>query len=301
MIMEAPVEMRDIEIFLTLADELHFGRTAQRLHISQSRVSHAIKKQERRIGAALFIRSSRMVRLTPLGERLRAELRQGSALIESALERARAAARGFDGTLTVGVLGALGHVIGPWLTAFTDAHPDVDLTLREAHFADPFGPLRAGEVDAQLVWLPVREPDLTIGATVLTEPMWLAVSSTCELARREIVDVEDLGDHILCDIGTTAPTYWADELIPPCTPSGRPIPRGPLVRTFQEMLVAVAAGRAVTLVQEHCVRYYQRPGIVYLPMTSAPVCRWVFVWRTGTETELIRAFGSWQHSRSYAV
>ncbi|MBE1592110.1 LysR family transcriptional regulator [Nonomuraea angiospora] len=71
------VELRDIEIFLTLAEELHFSRTAERLHITQARVSQAIKKQERSIGAALFERSSRQVRLTPLGEQLHRDLSAG--------------------------------------------------------------------------------------------------------------------------------------------------------------------------------------------------------------------------------
>ena len=59
------MELRDIEVFLTLAEELHFGRTAERLHVTPARVSQAIKKQERAIGAALFERTSRVVRLTP--------------------------------------------------------------------------------------------------------------------------------------------------------------------------------------------------------------------------------------------
>ncbi|GAA3164734.1 LysR family transcriptional regulator [Nonomuraea salmonea] len=68
------MELRDIEIFLTLAEELHFGRTAERLHVTPARVSQAVKKQERRIGAALFERSSRAVALTPIGRQLFADL-----------------------------------------------------------------------------------------------------------------------------------------------------------------------------------------------------------------------------------
>ncbi|MGI5524918.1 LysR family transcriptional regulator [Micromonospora sp. CA-259024] len=64
------MELRDIEIFLTLAEELHFTRTAERLHVTQARVSQAIKKQERRIGAALFERNNRNVALTPIDQRL---------------------------------------------------------------------------------------------------------------------------------------------------------------------------------------------------------------------------------------
>ncbi|NUS42493.1 MAG: LysR family transcriptional regulator [Mycobacteriaceae bacterium] len=287
--MEEPVEMRDIEIFLTLAEELHFGRTAERLYISQSRVSHAIKKQERRIGAPLFTRTSRVVQLTAIGEQLCAELRHGSRLIESALASAQAAAQGIGDTLTLGILGALGHVLDPVLTAFRGAHPNVELVLREAHFSAPFALLRAGDVDVQLAWQPVREPDLTVGNTVLVEPMRLAVASGSPLARRAAVTMDDLSDQTFCDIGTGAPGYWADELIPPRTPSGRSIKRGPRVHTFQEMLATIAAGRAVSLVQEHCVDYYSRPGISYVPMSDGPECRWAFVWRSAVETPLIRA------------
>jgi hypothetical protein len=67
---EAVVEQRDIEIFLTLAEELHFGRTAERLHVSTARVSQTIKKLERGIGTTLFERTSRHVALTPIGRRL---------------------------------------------------------------------------------------------------------------------------------------------------------------------------------------------------------------------------------------
>jgi len=68
------MELRDIEIFLTLAEELHFGRTAERLRVSQARVSQAIRRQERRLGVALFDRTSRRVALTPVGRRLREDL-----------------------------------------------------------------------------------------------------------------------------------------------------------------------------------------------------------------------------------
>lgn len=105
------MELRDIEIFLTLADELHFGRTAERLHISQPRVSQAIKQQERRIGAPLFERSSRKVALTPIGERFHADLKLGYRHIQDAVSAATAAARGHTGTLTLGTMGALAHAI----------------------------------------------------------------------------------------------------------------------------------------------------------------------------------------------
>lgn len=93
------MELRDIEIFLALAEELHFGRTAERLHITPSRVSHVIKKQERRIGAPLFERTSRTVRLTVVGERLYQTLRPAYQRIIDGVEEVSAAVAKVRGTL----------------------------------------------------------------------------------------------------------------------------------------------------------------------------------------------------------
>lgn len=103
------MEQRDIEIFLTLADELHFGRAAERLHVSTARVSQTIKKLERRIGAPLFERTSRRVELTSIGRRLDNELRPAYKQLQDAIDGAVAAGRGFGGTLRVGFIGAPVH------------------------------------------------------------------------------------------------------------------------------------------------------------------------------------------------
>jgi DNA-binding transcriptional LysR family regulator len=94
------VEQRDIEIFLTLAEELHFGRTAERPHVSTARVSQTIKKLERRIGAALFERTSRHVALTPIGRRLDDDLRPAYEQIREGIGRAIASGRGIEWRLS---------------------------------------------------------------------------------------------------------------------------------------------------------------------------------------------------------
>src|SRR5207302_3465428 len=93
------VELRELRIFLTLADELHFGRTAERLHISQSRVSQAVRMLECQVGAKLFDRTSRHVALTPIGKRLCETLSAPYRELESGFEETRAAANGIGGTL----------------------------------------------------------------------------------------------------------------------------------------------------------------------------------------------------------
>lgn len=87
------MDLRQLEVFLTLADELHFGHTADRLHLTQPQVSRAVAALERHIGAPLFERTSRRVRLTPLGRRLRTEAEPAYRLLQDALRDARAEAR----------------------------------------------------------------------------------------------------------------------------------------------------------------------------------------------------------------
>ncbi|MFD0512338.1 LysR family transcriptional regulator [Streptomyces aureus] len=99
------MERQEIEIFLTLAEELHFGRTAERVGVSQSRVSQTIARVERRIGAKLFERSSRRVTMTAIGEQLRDGIGPAQRRIEEEIAKATAAGRGITGTLRIGFSG----------------------------------------------------------------------------------------------------------------------------------------------------------------------------------------------------
>ncbi|MFC9294537.1 LysR substrate-binding domain-containing protein [Streptomyces sp. NPDC057011] len=284
------MELRDIEIFLALAEELHFGRTAERLRISQARVSQAIKKQERRIGAALFDRTSRSVTLTPVGKALRLELQQAYDLIQGGLARATEAALGVRGTLRLGVMGVLAQEMRPVVEAFRARHPDCDVDVVEIHFSEPFAPLRSGRTDLQLLWRPVHEPDLSVGPTVLTEDRVLAVSTASPLARRDSVSLEDLGGLHVLDPGPEVPTYWFEAMVPTYTPAGRRIARGSVGRTFHEVLAHVSAGEIACPVNAHVPRYYTPPGIAFLPIHDAPVTEWALVWSAADESARLRAF-----------
>ncbi|WP_199853768.1 LysR family transcriptional regulator [Plantactinospora sp. BB1] len=284
------VELRDIEIFLTLAEELHFGRTAQRLHVSQARVSQAIKAQERRIGAALFDRTSRAVRLTAVGKQLRDDLRPGYDAIQRGLAAASESARGVSGTVRLGVMGAVGHEIRDIIDLFRSRHPGCEVALREIHFSDPFAALRAGELDLALLWRPVREPDLVEGPVLLTEGRVLAVWTGHELANRASVSMEDFGGLVFVDFDPNLPDYWVEAMVPVKTPSGRPIPRAPLVTTFHEILTQVAAGKCLSPLNEHVLQYYSHPGVVFVPVHDAPVTEWVLLWRKGGASPRVQRF-----------
>lgn len=283
------MELRDIEIFLTLAEELHFGRSAERLHVSPARVSQAIKKQERAIGAQLFERTSRQVRLTPVGEVLLQRLKPAYEGTKEALAEVINVARQSAGTLTPGVMGAQMHDMAPALTRFRARHPSAELRFREVFFSDPFGALRAGEIDAVTTWLPVREPDVTVGVVLREEPLNLMVAADHPLARQESVSMEVLGDHIVPRLKGPIPTYWETSVLPTRTPAGRPVRRGPAVTTFYEILALVAAGDAVCPVPDEGRRYNAQTDVVYLPLHDAPPVQWALIWRTDRATPLVRA------------
>ncbi|MFD6357477.1 LysR family transcriptional regulator [Nocardia tengchongensis] len=161
------IELRDIEIFLTLSDELHFGRTAERLYISQARVSQVIRKIETQVGGKLFERSSRNVALTPIGRRLAEDLHITYRDLRASLGRAaRAARHGEDGLLRIGVTSSSLAEIRPLLKIFEAQRPNCSIHIEHVHFGNPFGALRADEIDVLVSWLPIEEPDPTVGPTI---------------------------------------------------------------------------------------------------------------------------------------
>ncbi len=283
------MEIRDIEIFLTLAEELHFGRTAERLHVSQARVSQAIRGQERRLGVALFDRTSRRVQLTPVGRRLREDLQKTLDLLQEALARAESAGLAAGKPLRLGVFGHAGHELRPLIDAFRTRYPGSDVRFNEITGSDPFSALRAGDNDVNVLWLPVAEPDLTVGPTVYIGGRVLAVSADHPLAERGTASLEDLADYRVVDLGPDAPEYWVASMVPTRTPSGRRVPRGPAARTFHEVLSLVGSGRCVHPLGEIAARYHSPPGIVFLPMPDAPDLHWALAWRSTADSPAIRA------------
>ncbi|ONI87211.1 LysR family transcriptional regulator [Saccharothrix sp. ALI-22-I] len=276
------MERRDLEVFLTLAEELHFSRTAERLRVSQARVSQSVKQLERRIGAPLFERTSRRVALTPIGRRLRDDLAPAYQQIVDGITRAVEAARG-TALLRVGFEApAIADLITDVLDTFRARHPDSEVRVREAPFTDPFSLLRADEVDVLVTLFPVDEPDLTSGPVVFEEPLVLAVSDTHPFTRQKSVTLEDLARATVFKAA-----YWSDT-----TPTGAPIKRGRDLTTFQELLTAIANGEGVCPLGAHAVGYFTRPKIVFLPLVGAPRLAWGMVWRNAGETVRVREFAA---------
>ncbi|MFI9103671.1 LysR family transcriptional regulator [Streptomyces fildesensis] len=287
------MELRDIEIFLTLAEELHFGRTAERLHITPSRVSHVIKKQERRIGAPLFERTSRTVRLTGLGEQLRDDLLPAHQGIQQAVDRATAEARTGTG---IGTLRA-GYTT-PWCAdlllraaeVFRGRHAGWTARIREIQFNDMYGSLLRDELDLQLIEFPVYEPGTVAGPVLFRERRALMVPADHPLARRESVSLEDLAEVPLITVDYEFPKPVADLHFPTRTPMGRLIPRGPSYTFWPEVPALVAAGLGASIVAARAAEYHDRPGIAFIPFRDGPTLDYGVLLHADKRAPLVPAF-----------
>ncbi|MEV7195076.1 LysR substrate-binding domain-containing protein [Streptomyces sp. NPDC093510] len=285
------MERQELETFLTLAEELHFGRTAERLLLSQARVSQTVKKLERKIGAPLFERTSRVVRMSPLGRQLYEDLAPLHERMEAAVARAKDTARGVDGELNVGFLGSgAGTLTGPVLATYRERCPNVEVRMRETQYQNPLGALRDGEIDLLFTCLPVKEPDLTVGPVVINEARMLAMPLGHPLAGRTSVSLEELAGETFFGVVNGAPAYWWDFHVPPRTPSGREIRRGQAVASFQELMTLVATGQGISPVVASVEKYYARPDVTFVPLRDVPSADVALIHRTAGVSARTEAF-----------
>jgi DNA-binding transcriptional LysR family regulator len=282
------LERTDVEVLLTLAEELHFGRTAERLRLTTGQVSRIVQRLERRIGATLFTRSSRKVAATPIGLQLAEELRPLVADMEAAEQRAIDAGRGLTGDLRVGFVGAAaGQALLKAVSLFSSRHRDCQVHIHEAQILDACDRVMSGHLDVLITALPVR--DVCVGPVLVTEPLVLAVAEGHRLARQEAVTSE-----VFAAYPVIRPKGFPEESfrqrVPERTPSGRPMRPGPVAETFSEILALIASGQGIFPVGAHAARFYPRPDIAYVPLDDAPDLQWAPVWLESNQTNRVREF-----------
>lgn len=287
------VDLDELRVFLTLCDELHFGRTAERLRLSSSRVSQLVRALETKLGVRLVHRTSRRVELTADGERFRADVAVAYGQLIDVLRRTEAAHRPLQGTLRVRTFS--GPSAGPHLldvvAAFEAAHPSCRVEVQQLQQHDMFGALRRGDVDAITSWLPVEEPDVVVGPVLTVEPRVLAVARDHPLASEETVSVEQLADHRVPRFAAL-PKAVREAWIPARTPSGRPIPYT-LVdlpdRNLADLTTRIVRGELVHPTVRGVVRHLGS-GIVYVPFSDLPPSRSALIWRRPATDAKLRAF-----------
>ncbi|MFF9189038.1 LysR family transcriptional regulator [Streptomyces rochei] len=273
------MELRTLRYFVAVAEELHFGRAAARLHMSQPPLSRAIKRLEADVGALLLARSPAGVTLTPVGRVLLDEAR---ALLDRAdLVRDRVSAAAGPATLTVGILG---DGTDPGISALAAAHrrgrPGMDIRVRDTDLTDPTCGLRAGLVDVALTRGPFYETALTV-RVLRTDPVGAVLRADDPLARRARLRLAELSDRrwFRFPPGTDPAwqSYW----------HGGSAREGPVVRAVQECLQAVLWNGTVGLAP---LGHEPPAGLAVVPLVDMAPSRVVAVWNEGDTNPLILSF-----------
>lgn len=189
------MELRHIISFLVLADELHFGRSASRLHISQPSLSLQLQQLERHVGVQLVARTSHSVRLTPSGEAFRREVRPLLGQLDGAIDAARRAGPPAVGHLRIGFNFPAGQrVLVPTLSLLRGRYPEVRTSLVPRHTCGQLNELRGGRLDIAFIYGTCDEKGLC-QRPILTLPVVGICSTEHPLATGEPVGWPDLAPY----------------------------------------------------------------------------------------------------------
>ncbi|WP_067822372.1 LysR family transcriptional regulator [Nocardia inohanensis] len=273
------LDIRQLQSFLVVAEELNITRASARLHLTQQTLSAQIQQLERAIGVTLLVRTSRGVLLTPAGVELE---RGGRELVADAgelAERVRATESGRLGRLRVA---CCPYATALFATEVADAMeaavPGLEVELVTVHTPpQERALLLSGECDAAFMWTPLGDPVLH-HAAIRTDHRAVALSPKHALAQQDSVTLTDLAAEpvIRPDIFLSEENlcHW----IADPRPDGSPALRGPAVTALEDALLMVARGKGVWLAPEPLSRWIPLTSVVWRPVTDAPPSELAVVW-----------------------
>jgi len=262
--MSQSIDLRVWRQFLAVAEELHFGRAAVRLHMTQPPVTQAIAQLERTLGVMLFDRTRRRVALTPAGAALLPEVRELLAHAQALPARARAAAAGEVGRVRLAFVSTIGFERLPaWVRDFRAASPQVALELVEATGDVQLDALASGEIDAGLMLhSPGFEPPGLQHLSVAREPLVLAVPAQHALARPGKIALADVLAEPLVIFPRRIVPSLHDAIFALYHATGRTPQVAQEAIQMQTIVNLVWGGLGVAWVPES-VTSYRRAGVVY--------------------------------------
>lgn len=283
-------EIRHLRYFQAVAEELHFGRAAERLRIAQPALSRQIQNLEREVGAPLFKRTQRSVQLTAAGalylERARRILDE---LTKAALDARRVDA-GEYGSLTIGFIHSSTYGLLPAIIErFRHLYPDVRLELHEMTIAEQVRALPLGQIEVGLLRPPVGDPDILV-RPILEEHFLLAVPAGHRLAGKTSVSLQELAaDPFILFPRRQSPLFHA-RILAMCERVGF-VPSAVQEATQIHTVVGlVSAGMGIALVPE-IARNLRIPGVHFLAIAEAPPpVEVALAWRRDKESPPLRSF-----------
>ncbi|QFU93140.1 LysR substrate-binding domain-containing protein [Amycolatopsis sp. YIM 10] len=282
--------LRSLRYFIAVAEELHFGRAADRLGIAQPPLSQRIQRLERDLGAKLFDRDSRHVELTEAGQILLAEARDLIARWDRAAALVGKAGRGELDALRAGVPPEMpGRVLAGFLTAFARDRPGVRVELQELTTTEQLRLLAEGKLDTGLLHLPVDVTGLELGPALET-PLGVVLPRDSPLAARAELDPGALaGQGLVLFPRASAPGYY-DALLRACWEEGFRPSAVHHARNPEFVLGMVLAGHGVALAEGTVAQ--KEPRVVWRPLTPPPMRRLCFAWPSGNAHPEAKGFAA---------
>jgi len=290
------MEFRHLRYFVAVAEERHFSKAAERLHISQPPLSQQIQVLEARLGFDLFDRRFRKVTLTEAGEAFLIRARVILKAVEQAVDEAQRLARGAQGRLAIGFMSAaMLPLITPFLGRFREGYPGVELDLRQMSSAEQTHAVANGALDVALVDVPGRWGPLKVDGselqlrTLREDRMEIALPNGHRLASRRRLALRDLDGETLITLSRYPARGYYDQVLELCHGAGYVPEHIREAAQIPVMLSLVAAGTGVALAPACCVAGWQ-DQLLFIPCAEPGVMEISAAWRVDNNSRVLEAF-----------
>lgn len=285
------MDLQQVRAFLAVADELHFGRAAERLHMAQPPVSRSIQQLERELGARLFERSTRRVTLTSVGEAIVAPAREVIDALERVRTVARAAGVGEIGRVRLAYAGASSNVmVGKLARAVKQDHPGITLELLSGHFAQPaMQLLTRGDIDIALGrWDHV--PTAVRTRVIAIEQLVIAVPVTHRLARRKRVSMSEFEGEPFVSLPPESGSVLIERLRQMTRSAGFSVDVVQDASDSWTVMSLVSAEVGCSLTLSSVVDSIADPGLRFLPLSNpVPPVELRMAWRADSDDRALHA------------
>lgn len=242
------IETRLLHQFIAVAEELHFNRAAQRLHMAQPPLSQAIRRLEQELDVLLFERTNRSVSLTPAGATFLISARKVLALLDDSIEQTRRVAQGLEGHLTLTFINiAPYNALLQALRRFRTAFPAVSFTMQEATTQEQIDALEQGRADLGFIRPPGRTTPGIQWIPILREPIMVALPAMHRLAEHKIIPLVSLKNDAFVSSHRHLGQGFHDQLIQLCKAAGFVPSIAQQARQLQTLVALVAGGFGVAL------------------------------------------------------
>lgn len=283
------IDIRQMRYFVVLAETLHFGRAAERLHLSQPPLSRQVAALEQELGVRLLERHSRHATLTRAGERFLADARAVLAAFDQACRNAGLTDRGELGELAVGFMMHAAYTVLPGLAKrYMAAYPQVRVTLREVIPSSLAADVLSGRFDAGIMFFPGPIGGLETRA-IYRETLCLAMHATHPLAGRTLIGARDLeGEPLIAAPADVAPTL-REAIVGYCRLGGF-VPTVRLETQLQQTIVSLVGENLGVALVPGSMSKLGVANVVFRDLADAPAIEHVIAWRQGNSNPALGPF-----------